>query len=120
MADEYVSRVSLEVNGQVIDDFDSVEEGELEYRKTVNLMNKTGSCDVKLRPTVSVDYVIPMDKEEFNFAGVSDATLVIDRGNGTRITYNGVATAKVGKTKYDGNEAAKKTIDFIATERSEG
>lgn len=119
MSDEYVSRVTLEVNGQVIDDFDSVEEGELEHRKAVNLMNKTGSCEVTQRPTVSVDYIIPKDKEEFNFKDVSDATLVIDRGNGTRITYSGVCTAKVGRTKYDGTDAAKKTIDFIANERSE-
>lgn len=119
MSDEYVSRITLEVNGQAIDDFDSVEEGELEVRKPVNLMNKTGSCEVTKRPTASVDYVIPKDKEEFDFEGVSDATLVIDRGNGTRITYSGVCTSKIGKTKYDGNDAAKKTIDFIANERSE-
>ncbi len=116
---EYVSRIALEVNGQVIEDFDSVEEKEVELRKAVNLMNKTGNCEVTGRYGVSIDYVIPKDDPEFNFKDVSDATLTIDRQNGTRITFGGVCTTKLGSIKYDGENAAKRTIELIANKRSE-
>lgn len=117
---EYVSRVSLEVNGQVIDDFDTVEEKEVDVRKSVPLMNKTGVCEITPRHGVSLDYVIPKDAAEFNFKEVADATLTIDRLNGTRITYAGVYTVKIGAVKYDGENAAKRTIEFVANDKSEG
>ena len=115
---EYVSRVGLEVNGQVIEDFDSVEEKEIDVRKAVPLMNKTGSCELTPRYGVSVNYVIPKDGPEFNFKEVADATLVIDRLNGTRISFSGVYSTKIGTIKY-GEDAAKRTIELIANGRSE-
>ncbi len=119
MADEYVSQVLLEINGMSIDDFSSVEEGEIERAKPVHLMNKTGKVKVTKRYSVSVDYVVPADKPEFDFDQVDDGTLTIDYQNGKRITYTGVSTLKIGKTTYDGDKEAKKTIDFMANRRSE-
>ena len=116
---EYVSRVSLEVNGQVIEDFDSVEEKEIEIRKPVHLMNKTGTAKITPRYGITVDYVIPSDGPGFDFTSVEDGTLTIDRQNGTRVSFGSVYCTKVGQVKYDGDNVAKQTIELIASSRTE-
>jgi len=116
---EYVSRVLLEVNGQQIEDFDSVEEKEVETAKPVELMNTTGFIDLLERYGVNVEYIIPKDNPEFDFRSVKDGTLTIDRQNGTRITFSGVRATKIGNAKYDGKDAAKRSIEFHATKRTE-
>lgn len=117
---EYVSKVLLEVNGQAIEDFKQVEEDEIELAKEVNLMNSTGVVSVTPRRRVSVDYVVPKDKPEFDFTEVKDGTLTIDLDNGTRIVYTGVTTLKIGATTYDGDKEATKKITFSAAERFGG
>ena len=112
---EYVRKVLLEVNGQEITDFKSVTEGERTLRVPVKLMNKTGFATVTQRPTVQVEYVIPKDSPEFDFDTVENGTLTIDYENGTRISYSGVCTDKVGQVKYDEDNDAVKQIDFIVT-----
>ena len=82
--DSYVSVVSLIVNGEEITDFSAVEEKARTLRKQVNLMKKTGVLGVTQRYGVSVDYVVPKDKPEFDFAGIEDGTLTIDKENGRR------------------------------------
>jgi hypothetical protein len=120
MADEHVSKIELEINGQSLEDFDSVEEPEYDVAKPVRLMNKTGFTKVTRRyDGGSVDYVIPDDEPEFDFTLVEGGTLTIDRLNGTRIIYGGVWVTKVGKTKYDGDNVAKKTIEWSAQTRTE-
>lgn len=112
---EYVMSVLLEVNGQNIDDFKAVTEGETELAKPINLMNKTGFGQVTGRYTVEVDYVVPSDKSEFDFSLVRGGTLTIDKQNGVRTTYTGVYALKIGATKYDGENEAVRTISFGAT-----
>ena len=112
--DEYVSQVLLEVNGQEITDFKAVTEGEVELAKQVKLMNKTGSMGVLPRYGVEVDYVVPADTPEFDFDGVKNGTLTIDKQNGVRETYTGVRTLKIGSTKYDGDNETVRTITFGA------
>jgi len=117
---EYVSKVLLEINGQEIEDFDSVEEPESEIFKSVKLMNKTGHTAVTQRyEGLTVDYIIPSDAPSFDFRQVAGGTLTIDRMNGTRITYGGIYTTKVGKIKYDGDNVAKQTIELSAESRTE-
>jgi hypothetical protein len=116
---EYVSRINLEINGLNIDDFDSVEEKEVDIAKPVNLMNGTGFFDVTERYGATVDYIIPKDAPEFDFRAVKGGTLTIDRQNGTRITFTGVRTTKIGATKYADDNAAKKSIELHATGRIE-
>ena len=116
---EYVSRISLEFDGQVIEDFDSVEEKEREIRKPVHLMNKTGTAKITPRYGVTVDYVIPADGPVFDFESKKDGTLTIDRQNGIRVSFGGVACIKVGQVKYDGDNVAKQTIELIANRRTE-
>jgi hypothetical protein len=110
---EYVRKISLEINGLEITDFKSVTEGERTLRAPVRLMNKTGFSTVTPRPTVSLDYVIPSDTPEIDFDGIEDGTLTIDYDNGRRIMFLGLCTEKVGQIKYDEDNEAVKTIDFI-------
>jgi hypothetical protein len=116
---EYVSRVLLEVNGQEITDFASVEEKEFEGYKAVNLMNKTGHIGVTPRYGVSVDYVIPKETREFDFKTVAAGTLTIDHMNGARTTYTGVYFAKQGATKFDGEKESIRPIEFSCEDRLE-
>lgn len=117
MAVEYVSQVILSVNGKEITDFKSVTEGERELRKKVKLMNGQGLLKTTPDYKVTVEYVIPKNAPEFDFDSVEDGTLTIDLGNDTKILYTGVATMKVGETKYDGENESTKTIELGATGR---
>ncbi len=115
---EYASKVTLEVNGQQIDDFNSVTEKEIEIFKEVKLMNKVGVVRVIPKYGIQAEYVIPKDAPEFDFEAVEDGTLTIDLENGTRKQYSGVYVLKIGDTKYDGDKEATQTIDFIAQKRT--
>lgn len=115
---EYVSRVLLEINGQSVEDFNSVTEKDIEIAKEVKLMHKTGVAKVTPRYGVSVEYVVPSDASEFDFEEVSDGTLTIDLENGVRKTYTGLYPLKIGDTKYDGEKEATRTIEFIAAKRT--
>ncbi len=114
---EYVSMVLLEVNGQSITDFSTVEEGEFEINKPVKLMMKTGACATYPRHSAKLDYVIPSDAPEFDFTTVSGGTLTIDYQNGTRITYMGVTTTRIGAAKHDGEKESTREIHFTAQQR---
>jgi len=120
MSSEYVSNVTLEVNGQEIDDFKKVEVGEVELNKQVNLMNKTGTTGITPRRTVVVDYVIPEDAPEFDFTTVKNGTLTIGYQNGKRIQFFGVTTLKIGATSFDGDNEAVRSITLHATDEQEG
>lgn len=117
---EYVSQILLEVNGQGITDFKSVTENEVEIRKEVKLMSKTGVVRVQPSYGLQVEYVVPKDAEEFDFESVSDGSLTIDLNNGVRKQYAGVFTLKIGETKYDGENEATRTIDLVAEKRTIG
>jgi len=115
---EYVSKVTLEVNGQVIDDFKSVSVKEVELRKEVPLANKTGVVKVTPKYGLQVEYVVPKDAPEFDFELVEDGTLTIDLENGTRLQYSGVYTLKIGEAKYGEDNEVTCPIELIAMRRS--
>ena len=115
---EYVSRVTLDIDGQEITDFEEVEEKDIELYKSVELMNTTGFAEKLARYGVRVKYCIPRDATEFDFAGVKNGRITIDRKNGTRITFTGCYPLKIGATTY-GKDEAKKDIEFGATDRVE-
>ena len=114
---EYVSKVALEVNGQSIEDFNSVSENEVELRKAVKLARKRGFVKVTPGYGVKVEYVIPKNAPEFDFESVEGATLTIDFENGRRTVYTGVFHMKTGEAKYDGEKEATKNIELGATGR---
>lgn len=117
MAEEFVSQVRLEINGQNVTDFKSVEEKEFELHKVVNLMNTTGHISTKERYGVNVEYVVPLDTPEFDFTQVKGGTITIDYQNGTRVKYTGVYVLKIGALKHDGENESVKTIEFSAKNR---
>jgi hypothetical protein len=117
MAEEFVSQVLLEVDGQSITDFKTVEEKEFEVYKAVNLMNTTGHMKTKERYGVNVEYIVPMDTPEFDFTAVKGGKIVIDYQNGTRINYSGVYVLEIGALKHDGDKESSRTIKFSAKTR---
>ena len=117
MATEYVAQILLEVNGQSLDDFASVTEGEYEVRKEVKLATKFGVITVPVRYPLEVEYNVPKDVPEFDFESVSNGTLTIDKLNGLRVMYSGVYCLKVGATKYDGDKEATRTLNLVAMKR---
>ena len=116
---EYVSKATLEVNGQLVDDINSVTEDPIEIRKTIKLMNKTGVVKITPQYGVKVEYVMPKDAPEFDWEGVENGTLTIDKENGKRVTFTGVYTLKVGEAKYDGEKEATRNIELAAMGRVE-
>lgn len=114
---EYVTRCTLDVNGQAIEDFKAVTEKEIELHKAIKLMNKTGVAGVTPRYGVDVDYVVPADAPEFGWEGVKNGTLSIEYENGKRTTYTGVYIGKIGQAKVDGENELVRTIELIATGR---
>ena len=117
MSEEYVSQVLLEINGQSVTDFKSIEEKEFELHKTVNLMNGTGHISTQPRYGVNLEYVVPKDSKEFDFTQVKNGTITIDYQNGTRVKYTGVYALKIGSLKHDGEKESTKTIEFSAKAR---
>lgn len=116
---EYINRCILAINGQNIEDFKSFTDNERELARPVNLMNKTGHCTVTQRPGCKVDYVVPLDADEFDFESVKDGVLVVEYENGKRKIFTGVRTLKIGEEKIDGDNEVVRTIEFGAEKRRE-
>lgn len=114
---EYVNRCTLVIDGQNIEDFKTFTENERELARQVKLMHKTGHCSVTQRFGCQVDYVVPLDGEEFDFDTVKDGTLVVEYENGKRKIFTGVRTLKIGEEKVDGDNEVVRTIEFGAEQR---
>jgi len=115
----YIGSITLEINGNVLEDFNAFTEKERVFKRTVALMNTTGSIKVKPRFGFSLDYVVPADTTEFDFEGVTDGTVTIDYENGTRITFGQVECLSIGEAKFADEKEVVKTIDFVAITRTE-
>lgn len=115
----YISKVSLEINGELEEDFNAFTEKERVNKKTVNLMNKTGTIKVTKRYFFSLDYVVPANKPERDFEGIEEGTVTIDYENGKRISYGGVNQLSTGEAKYGDDNEVVKSIEFVAETRTE-
>ena len=113
----YVSRLSLEVNGQVVTDFKNFTEKARVLRKKVPLMYKSGTADLTQRYEVEVDYVVPQINP-FDFDTVQGGTLVVEYDSGERTAFGGVATAEVGDASVDGENELVKKIRLICESRN--
>lgn len=114
---EYIARVTLAVDGKVIDDFKEVTENEVTRAKTVPLMTKTGTADVLPRYGVSLVYVVPKAGTEYSFAGVRNGTITIVYDGGRVRRYTGVRCLKEGERKADGENEMTQTVEFSAENR---
>lgn len=117
--EEYITSITLEINGEQEDNFTAFEEDERELKRLVKLMNKTGTTKVKGPVKFNLDYVVPKNSPERNFEEIEDGTVTVDYENGKRISFGGVECLKIGKARYDGEKEVVKTIEFAATERTE-
>jgi hypothetical protein len=116
---EYVSKVTLEVNGRSIEDFKSVDEKKRELRKEVKLMNRRGVVRVTPEFKIDVEAVIPIDGSEFPWDTVDDGTLTLAFPTGKRVTFSGVSVLAIGDLKMDGEKEATRTIELVAMGRTE-
>lgn len=116
---EYVSRVTLVVGGEEIDDFSEITEPDVEYNKPIDLMGKTGHIGVTQRyKGIKVKYIVPSDAPEFDFTTVEDDTLSIVYENGNRRTYSGVYVNKVGNETYKDGAETVRDIELSAESRN--
>lgn len=114
----YVSRVTLEIDGQEIDDFNEITEPQVEYHKPIPLMRKTGHVETTPRYNgIKVKYVIPSDAPEFDFTTIKDATLSIVYENGTRRRYSGVYCTNVGNETYKDGAETVRDVELSAEDR---
>ena len=113
----YVTRLALEVNGQVVTDFKAFTEKARIIRKKVPLMYKSGTAELTQRYEVEVDYVVPQIGP-FDFDSVTGGTLSVEYDSGERIEFGGVATAEVGDATVDGENELVKKIRLIAETRN--
>jgi hypothetical protein len=109
----YITRATLEVNGQVISDFKGVTDKSITYGKTVPLMYKTGYAQLTKRYLLEVDYVVPQ-VNPFAFHNVVGATLTIEFDGGQRDTFGGVSVLSIGDRKVDGENEVVRTIELMA------
>jgi hypothetical protein len=113
-----VSRCTLEINGEEIDDFDEITEPEVEYNKPIDLMHKTSHIEVTQRyKGIKLKYLVPADAPEFDFTLVKDGVLTISYANGTRRRYIGVYVNKVGNETYKDGGETKRDVEFSAEDR---
>lgn len=118
MADEYVIKCTLDVNGESVTDFKGIREGEVELRKQINLMNKTGFAVTTPRYTVGVDYAVP-SAAEFDWESVENGTLVIEYEGGRRRRYAGVCTLSIGEATLDNENELVRAVQLGASGRTD-
>ena len=114
----YITTITLEIDGELLEDFNSFTEKGRVKKKLVKLMNGHGTTKVTASNLFSLDYVIPADKTEFDFDGLEDATVTVDYENGTRISFGGCEVLSIGEAKFDGDKEVTKNIEFAATTRT--
>ncbi|MFA5161148.1 MAG: hypothetical protein WC421_02790 [Elusimicrobiales bacterium] len=119
MADIYVSRVELAVNGKSVTDFKSFSRKPVELNKTVKLMGKTGFVGVQPRYELEVEYIVPQSGA-FDWSGVKDGTLTVTYDGGETTRYTGVTVLTLGEMKTDGENETTRTISLGAVSESEG
>jgi len=114
MAELFVTRTFLEVNGTSVAEFRSVTEKAVIARKPVNLMYSTGVAELTKRYQLTVEYVYPRSVTPFDFLGVENGTLSVEYDSGERHDFGGVSCLEVGDGKIDGETEMLKEITFMA------
>lgn len=115
----YVTRCLLEVNGQSIEDFSSFTETSRDIHIQVNKMNSTGHAKLTERYSCNVTYVVPQEKPEFDWAGLSDGTLTVEYDSGARVTFSGVYVLSIGDATVNGESESTREISLGAEGRTE-
>ncbi|HOX50489.1 MAG TPA: hypothetical protein PKY05_03305 [Fibrobacteria bacterium] len=116
---EYITKVTLDFDGTVIDDFKSFEENEIDLGKVVELAKKTGYAQVTPRYGFKLEYVPPkIGSFDFSPMLTKDAVVTVFYDGGTKATFRGVRLLKKGGSKADGKEEIQNLYEFTASDRS--
>ncbi len=78
-------------------------------------MNGTGSAEKTPRRKLTLVAVVPSGVPEKDFEKVKNSVFVAEDEAGQRTTWTGVTRLKVGEKKWDGKEAATRTIELLVT-----
>ena len=113
----YISRCSLEVNGEVITDFKAFSENARTIRKMVPLMYKSGAAELTQRFGGTLDYVTPQTAPK-TFDDVTAGTLTVEFDNGDRVDFGGVHVLEVGDATIDGENELVQKITWMAETRN--
>ncbi len=113
--DEYISKITLDIDGQQIEDFTEITESKVELRKEVVLANKVGFCNVQNVRKLTLKYVLPKGRAPFDFEGKKGGTLTIDHGDGTRRSFKDVCTLSVGDVTKGKDDAAEQDIEMLTS-----
>jgi hypothetical protein len=118
MADQYVSRVKVFIDGQEMEDFKTWSDDGHEVRAAVNLMHKTGYSKRTARYGFKLGYVPASATPEYDFDAVEDATVAVVVDEGTRrIVYGGVVFLGDGEMSIDGENETVVEKRFSASTR---
>ena len=115
--DEYIAELdSIEINGHKMTDFKSVTPKGVKFRKTVELMGKTGTARLTKRHAFSIEYVSPSGRPEFDWESLDNGTVVFNYPSGRRDVFLGATCLEVGDGKIDGSNELTRNIEIAASE----
>jgi len=115
---EYVTRCSIEYNGQNFEDFSGYKENSVALSKPVALMNKSGTAKLQPRYGFTVDAKIPKSVAGVDPRRIFGGTFTVQYDNGDRVKFGGVAITEVGDSPIDGENEATYTLSYSAETRS--
>lgn len=115
---DYITRVSVELNGQVFDDFSAFTENSVTLTKQVNLMRKTGTAKMTPRYGFTLDWVKASIPAGVDPRKIYRKTFTVEEENGNRVTFGGVSVAETGDASVDGENEITQTVTYIAESRT--
>lgn len=119
MADEFIAKCTLFVNGEEETNFKAVREMEYTARAQVMLMNKTGFTKRQARYGLVIDYVRPATGTPRDWDALENGTIVIEYEGGSRVLYSGCAMLSSGEGPLDGENEYVRSITVGAEDRKE-
>lgn len=115
---EYITNVTLDFDGIVVDGFRKFEENEFEVGKTVEMARKTGFAKVTSRYGFKLEYPVPTTgAPDFSPLIVSDGVVSAFCDGGSKIVFRGCRLLKKNPGGFDGKEENVVTLEFMAAER---
>jgi len=118
MADEFVTRCGVSIDGKDISDFKNYKDEDVELAVQVELMNKTGTAEKTARYKFSIDYVRPT-VGAIDFTKIKNSIVIVGLEGGGSYTYRGVKRLTIGGGTVDGESELVRTINFSATDKDE-
>jgi hypothetical protein len=115
-----VSRCRIYIDNVEMTDFKNYQANDEVLAERVRLQNFTDYAEVPPEYGLSIDYVIPANKKEFDFSKIDgNTTIRVAKVGGGSTTWSGCKTLTIGGETIDGEKEAVKTVSIFAKGRSE-